>query len=574
MKKIKLILIVLCLLSKGGFAGSTAPGCYYSALINSTQIGFVATGRTVTTACDLLSVGDYTWAVYTWSSTNASDNSYFAWQYTWGTVATLVLDDTHAQDPDVALVSQAGVIYAVVSSKNSNTGNAQYEVYKWNGSAFTLYTSSTTITVLMGSGLVVTTAIHVSGNKNGHVVINFDNGNLIYYTCGDIDYPASGSPLKIDFGNAYSVTGAAFPAHGPTVAYPDVSVGVIEHFGERPGSSIVCFSEEEYDGTNYYITGLGWPFSELYDVSTHVNKNTSGVGSGAYVSNGTISPYDQGFLDQVASSTNTIGKTAISITERHGSDYKYQPQVAWYETDNSGNQYIKSAMAYWDGYLTTSTVIANDLTNYGPIPDDLNSNPAIASSMSYDYTVVAWDYQENVTNCLSNTREPITVQMRYSTSVYTASYVLYSNYYLGVGEPALGSGSSCPGDRLNAISVAAAQSVEALYFFYDLDDGYVYSKHAVPNSTFALKIADDKKSELNLLSPNPVSSNVKLNLPDERSAYNLSLFDLSGKVVFKLFGNNKQLDSQLSEQIITLNSGTYLLKVENGSFDKKQLIIK
>ncbi len=321
-------------------------------------------------------------------------------------------------------------------------------------------------------------------------------------------------------------------------------------------------------GVNF-ASGLGWYFNAMYNDTTHLNRTTQ--------ISVTISPqpYNEQFLYEAALSTNTITKTAISHTERHGSNYKFQPQVAWSEDGGSKNL-IRAAMTYWDGFASGFTNTLNiDLTNFGGgyvIDQDTNLNPAIISSMSDDKTIVAWDYTEQVATCVDNAVEPLAFEVDYSNDA-TNPIFAPSTGYLGVGEVALGSGTLYPLDTLTSISLAGKQSTDILYFFYDFSDGNVYSKHAAPNASTLKQQAADKNEEA-IISPNPVNTQLQLHLPDAESTYYLSLFDISGKLILQTSGNAIALQVQLRKSILQMEAGSYVLKVENSSFNQNQLIIK
>lgn len=525
--------------------------CYIPSTGTDTYIASPGTNRTITTGCDLLDEASDTIAVYVWSSARPSEFSYIAWQNNWGGITSLQLNDRYGKDPDVALVSDTVgglTIYAVVAYKNGSNRYPAFEAYKWNGSAFTLYISST---VMVNNR--VDSVIHVDGDQNGYVVFTWDYNNSIYYNCGGIDIYNS------PFDSLYVATNPK--SFGLAATFPDVAICTKDYIQD---TSIVCFSMQEVVASVSCARGYGWDMLLLYDPSTYSN-----------FSPGVTPTTNERFLYQQSNNATygQVGKTSISITERHGNNYKYQPQVSWEEYGSGPHFGIFSAMVYWDGPGVSSVEVPIDLTdlNSNRLYYDFNVGPDIASSRSRDYAVNAWNILQNVGNCIDDTSQPLAYELSYGLDQFNPAYTPVNGYlgvYLFTTSPGL-----TPPDSLNAIAVAGEQSKDMLYFFYNVTTGDLYSKHANPTAA-PLRIEKTGTSSFNLLTPNPVNWQLTLHLPATDENYNIAVYDISGKELMNFYGNQSALQQQLIKPLLNLAGGSYLVRVFNNKFNQSQLVVR
>ncbi len=75
------------------------------------------------------------------------------------------------------------------------------------------------------------------------------------------------------------------------------------------------------------------------------------------------------------------------------------------------------------------------------------------------------------------------------------------------------------------------------------------------------------------LSPNPVTTSVRLDLETAGSGLTLSLFSIEGKAIFKAVGTLQQVNERLNAIITTLPPSTYVINVtDNHRVYNKKLI--
>jgi hypothetical protein len=502
----------------------------------------------VETACDRLDYRGHIWDIYVWAG--PKDDAGINWDYDGVLHGSTTLQEKGALLVDVAFVylNSGSVLYTVVSYKEPLNDYPQCEVYQWNGTIFSYIKTYT-----LGS-VAVNTAIHLDGDGNGRVVINWDELNSglgeIHYTCGNI-LKSSPFDLSIDFSNTRKLLYNNLA--GNDFTYPDVAITTDDTL------SIVCFSFSELDGAQPYLTGLVTFSCTIYDNNLRLNNTAL------------LSDFDPFIQHPSASSSTSVGKTRISLTERHNfSNTKMQPAITWEEI-TSGVTNLFLAMSYWSntGFYPRDSI---DISlNYANIFSNPNSDPVIINSMSDSVIITGWQYGSGSGSYVPNSIEPLCIKTNYSPSDTIPSLTNLGDFYLGVGEPIQhGGSSSYPLHDLSSLSLAGKQSREILYFFFDQSDNNLYAKHSNPD---AVKLRKGKFEDGThcgtLIYPNP-AGNYCVIKSENYSDATLFIYDLQGR--------NLQTIPFKKQENLNLNglkSGIYFveLKTQNRKSEKAKLLI-
>ncbi len=89
----------------------------------------------------------------------------------------------------------------------------------------------------------------------------------------------------------------------------------------------------------------------------------------------------------------------------------------------------------------------------------------------------------------------------------------------------------------------------------DIDDEFSYSKVVKVSFT-------NQSTEKILIAPNPVNKNIRLQLTNSNSVYQLQVYGVDGKILLQNTGVEMQLNTYLNSQLNKLTKGLYFIKVK------------
>jgi hypothetical protein len=534
-------------------------------------------------------------------------NPVFAWDnpYVSPSTGNIPLLYSDAVDPDVALTTETGSnlneLWALVAYYSPSQNNVYLDCFYWDHttSVFTYVTTYqlnanptnnpsainidatlhgdfvavwentnhspiietiggniTSGTVALGTLTSVTSGGATGGNNyqpDVTIAYNGSGNDDVYYT-----YIYSNQRVAITqevFSNVYSggtLNSTAIYQYAPTCSHCAAAFPRITTLGELLG----------YSGREWAIAFEVSDGSSIYDIISVNNL----VGGGPYVVNLTNNGYLVKPLDNVPNNHPTID------CDNYGQCSHVT--VAWTNDNSTNNAYANSVFSASLSSGTTSPCTINNTSigSCSPLASCLPSSaPGACSTCSQLVMPIVCKYEAtgSATSCvLYNGCNPPTYYWEYDSNPLV--------YYLASTNV---NGTTAPAVNEYEVSIAGAKYAAATYLLTWYDNWnlgtLLYKKfqegYPIPN----LRLTSDNNTTNNNgnVFPNPFTDELKVNFDFDYAQ--VSVYDITGKILLNAFGNEARINSQLNAIAKNLSQGIYLLKIEpqnNGEVTNQKLI--
>ncbi len=530
------------------------------AISASTTLTTTSPGGPIHLSCDGL-VDDLFTPLNTFKAF-AWDGNTPGWGYEFfnGTTATIVNRSyslsSKIHEPEIALVSDVNfnhiyVLLIYVDASNS----VFYEFYKWDWTLFT-FPATPTITGTLGISSFIDGETAIAGDRYNHFAMACDQGfnvstNILQQT-GYVD-PATGNITLGAIGNVN---------YGGTlnVSQPDIDITFDGDAIPRAPYDAVVAITFSFDNSSRII-------SNSIDMNTLFAGTTWNTTTGNVVTN--ASTIGGGQVDHPAISLNDGYRAwvlCLASTPQGTAPIHYG--VAYHDFDASNSiiyQYpvtLQNSWSLWSLYQVGACTTAFCALNNISLPPENNNYPDIVVESQEVQMIVAWNFIDRTIGFFNSTPlEAIANSFGYPflwklTATHSASCFVTTPAEMLFN---LTSG------RTPEMAISNFSEVDLLYFYYDnITNELLYKTR--PFSATALRKGIFSSDKNLSFFPNPVTTQIQLMNFNAEENYLLEIYTITGSLVTSTNGQSTQLETKVNEQLPTLNTGLYLVKVkgENG----------